>query len=281
MHDFQQKTDLLKRFEKISLRSYVDIRSGKRGTDAKKTSGEDAMSTKTKEVRCYNCLENGHLASKCTKPKRKNGACFRCGSEDHKLKDCPKQSSKDRSTTDRPTTENTTSVVQTKSVPSESYMVNLTYGRDEYSNESIFIVKALVDSGSPISLIREEYVPPSARESSVSSEKKFHGLNGSELQVVGMFRENVKVNDVPLELEFRVVPTKTMNVPALLGRDFMAIPGICLTLDKGVTISRKENVSVTANEINVSEILTINYVESMSEPQFLNINPKIESQISE
>jgi len=31
MHDFQQTTDLLKRFEKISLRSQVDIRSGKRG----------------------------------------------------------------------------------------------------------------------------------------------------------------------------------------------------------------------------------------------------------
>jgi len=225
------------------------MRSDKRGIDAKKTSGEDAVSTKTKEVRCYNCLENGHLATSCMKPKRKNGACFRCGSEDHKLKDCPKQSPKnrftmdrsitDRSTTNRPTMENTAGTVQAKSINSESYMVNLTYGiRDEYNNESIFIVKALIDSF-PISLIREEYIPPSAREC-VLTEKKFHGLNGSELQIVGMFRGNVKVNDVPLELEFRVVPTKTMSVPALLGRDFMAISGICLILGEGVTIARKK-----------------------------------------
>jgi len=78
-----------------------------------------------------------------------------------------------------------------------------------------------------------------------------------------------------------VVPTKTMKVPVLLGHDFMAIPGICLTLDEGITISRKENVSITTSKINVSEVLMINYVESMSESQSLNIDPKIESQVSE
>ena len=38
---------------------------------------------------CYNCGKFGHIANKCTSPKREKGTCFKCGSKDHMIKDCP------------------------------------------------------------------------------------------------------------------------------------------------------------------------------------------------
>ncbi|KAG7196467.1 hypothetical protein KM043_016076 [Ampulex compressa] len=42
-----------------------------------------------KESRCYNCGEEGHIATRLTKPKTNQGACYTYGKIDHEIKECP------------------------------------------------------------------------------------------------------------------------------------------------------------------------------------------------
>ncbi|XP_055642215.1 uncharacterized protein LOC129779005 [Toxorhynchites rutilus septentrionalis] len=48
------------------------------------------LERKDDSVRCYNCSGIGHLSADCKEPRRVKGSCFRCGSTQHRLKDCPK-----------------------------------------------------------------------------------------------------------------------------------------------------------------------------------------------
>ena len=48
-----------------------------------------AMEIDAMGPQCYNCGKFGHIANKCTSPKREKGTCFECGSKDHMIKDCP------------------------------------------------------------------------------------------------------------------------------------------------------------------------------------------------
>ncbi|XP_039501062.1 uncharacterized protein LOC120457629 [Drosophila santomea] len=43
------------------------------------------------QIRCFNCSAHGHYASSYTAPKREKGSCFRCGSLQHRIKDCQQQ----------------------------------------------------------------------------------------------------------------------------------------------------------------------------------------------
>ncbi|KAK9744765.1 Zinc knuckle [Popillia japonica] len=45
--------------------------------------------TRPQKTRCYNCNEEGHYASSCTKVKRERGSCYSCGSFSHMKKNCP------------------------------------------------------------------------------------------------------------------------------------------------------------------------------------------------
>lgn len=54
-----------------------------------KTNIKLAAKPSTSEVRCFNCSGVGHFSASCPEPKREIGSCFRCGSNQHKLKDCP------------------------------------------------------------------------------------------------------------------------------------------------------------------------------------------------
>ncbi|KYN11278.1 Cellular nucleic acid-binding protein like protein [Trachymyrmex cornetzi] len=106
MKEFSKKEDMLRVFEKISLRLTAksnlkrDLRStnkqdtklqGESSKDGEKKEEkqEKGEEKKLKNPRCYNCNKFGHLAADCQQPKREKGSCFRCGVMGHAVKDCP------------------------------------------------------------------------------------------------------------------------------------------------------------------------------------------------
>ena len=82
------------------------------------------------------------------------GSCFGCGSLEHRVKEYPKS---------RSGAENTASVVQAIS-PSAPYLVTLAYQiADASGNKCKYSLMAIIDSGSPISLIKSDFVPAHIR----------------------------------------------------------------------------------------------------------------------
>ncbi|XP_062535678.1 uncharacterized protein LOC134204898 [Armigeres subalbatus] len=53
--------------------------------------------SKPESPRCYNCSDIGHLSADCKEPRRAKGSCFRCGSTQHQLKECPRPAPRNNS----------------------------------------------------------------------------------------------------------------------------------------------------------------------------------------
>jgi len=102
--------------------------------------------TRNHSIRCYNCGATGHLSKECKQEqKRVKGSCFRCGSLEHRIKDCSRS---------QPRTENTTNVIQTLPLI-DPYLISLSYQiAVDSDNNSKYSLEAMIDSGSPISLIK-------------------------------------------------------------------------------------------------------------------------------
>ncbi|XP_036327192.1 uncharacterized protein LOC118739792 [Rhagoletis pomonella] len=66
-------------------KAFTKIEAGRKTTTTTTTSVAGAQ---MRDVRCYNCNSRGHIAPNCRKPKRDVGACYACGSKDHRVAAC-------------------------------------------------------------------------------------------------------------------------------------------------------------------------------------------------
>lgn len=123
MQCYSTRAQLVQAFSKIKLR------------------GEKVAATASqKEIRCYNCNSRGHFAAECKKPKREKGACYACGSTAHRAGECPDRKK----------------IVQL--VDEEEY-VRYFHFVIKSCKPLNFSLECLIDSGSPISLIRNRRFP--------------------------------------------------------------------------------------------------------------------------
>ncbi|KAK2575652.1 hypothetical protein KPH14_000809 [Odynerus spinipes] len=106
-------------------------------------------------VLCYNCSESGRFLKDCSKPRRQRGTRFKCGSTAHRVENC----TENHPTFDKKT-DKTTHLVEF--VPKPPYMVTLDYSvASDQGQKNRYCIDAIVDSGSPISLVKEGHVSDS------------------------------------------------------------------------------------------------------------------------
>ncbi|KAK2578393.1 hypothetical protein KPH14_012644 [Odynerus spinipes] len=115
--------------------------------------------------RCYNCNRMGHVSKDCRMPKRKKGSCFNCGGMDHAVKDCPKKP--------KPVNH----VEEDNLEEEDEYHRNVSYSMTNGENNCKYILYSLLDTGSPISFIKQKFVPVAIRQSPNQNSQNYCGIN--------------------------------------------------------------------------------------------------------
>ncbi|KAJ3659560.1 hypothetical protein Zmor_011244 [Zophobas morio] len=210
--------------------------------------------------RCYNCNGVGHFASNCPSPVREKGSCYNCGSKEHQKRNCPGKKKED----------NTTNVISTET--QDPYMVNVKINvKDDCQTECSYNLNSLIDTGSPISVVKVRYVTENNFNEGLNPNLNFVGVNGSKLDILGIFNTEVFVNETVLPIKFYVVPNSTMSFNAILGRDFLNTKGFTFTLGDHLKIISNEFEKVN----NFDEILHVDFKvgEEIKSNKELQINP--------
>lgn len=233
MQNFSDKSQLQIAFAKIEL---------KRGTKP------PVKPASTTNLRCYNCNSLGHYAADCKKAKREPGTCYGCGSSQHLVASCPKRRD-----------------AEIHLLDGEDYVRYFKIFIDSHSEILFLSLECLIDSGSPISFVRESLLPKELKLNK-NFLYCFCGINKSELKVLGTIFCSIIINEKKVCFELCVVPDESMGVQAVLGRDFMKACKYRLVCgmenENGQSECNRDSVADTKFD---SSIMAIEYFDDRTE----------------
>ena len=115
----------------------------------------------------------------------------------------------------------------------------------------------MVDSGSPISLIKESFVSRYLCKPVRENVSQFRGINGSPLEVLTIFEHKFEIENIPLSLKFYVVSDTTMDCNAILGRDFITKRNIQVILNQKITVKKVSKNDLHNNDKSMKFCLSI------------------------
>lgn len=211
-------------------------------------------SSSYRDRKCYACGQVGHFIRDCTS----RGNRF----EGHQSNEPPLTSPNDRSTymatnQQSPALSSSESravaqlveeqqLTATNTPPPQRgeflLQVELDDSAPRFPSKSVY--DAVLDSGSPVSMIKLRCVNENLIEPNVTNES-FYGINQSVVHIIGKFSAKLTVQGLYLDANFYVVSNDTMLCNVLLGRDFIATNNLMVTLqDSNVSLSEADKHNV-------------------------------------
>lgn len=237
---FKEATKLIKAFEKIILKGSLRPERSATGNCPQKIKKETKSATsectkcgETKPaqkviMKYYNYKEKGYRAADCSKPRLTSSKSI-----DKRFSEGEKSSG----------TSGETNLIQLF-IRIELNTISIFYSvSDIEGNTHDNSPTTIIDTESPISLIKPEYAPINCRAPIKGNNYRFNEINNSKIEMIlGIFERIIKVNDIEIYVKFFVIPHKIMNVIALLGRDFTSNPVVKLIIDQVCEINAIEMI---------------------------------------
>ena len=272
MQNFNSVKDLLNGIRKISLgnrtlkkdsqhgeNSAIDKSTNRTKPEAKPQKTSIKEETWDKPVKCYNCNKTGHIFKNCAKPKRERESCYDCGGMGHIAKNCPTRETKE--------SKETKEKLQVSNVyedPAEEESVEhrklVTYEVKDSILQQVLCLDTLLDTGSPISFIKERFIGKQGLHPLDSSDRDYGGCKKVKLDLLGKVYSKISIGDTMREnLRVYVVPENTSLTPALLGRGILHKFGIRLTFPTDDSAWREiMNINVIEGERHLVDDLRVN-----------------------
>lgn len=187
----------------------------------------------------------GHLSKPPKKDHEKEVSreitCFHCKVKGHKRYECPKLTREEQKPAwRRAPVMPAVSVVQEDDEEKPSTMVALVSGNSGrqiyYSGKPLTVISlnsnpckltALVDTGSPISFVRENIYKKYLKNSAEALAKittAYRALNNTPIQISGITRSTIILEQLPdtsLEIKLHVLRESSISIDIVIGRDFL------------------------------------------------------------
>jgi hypothetical protein len=140
---------------------------------------------------------------------------------------------------------------------------------------------AVIDTGSPISLIKD-FLVPSLHCKPYQQTTSYTGINSSELRILGEFECKILLNNFETSILFHVVPSDTMTHNLVLGRNFLFTPDLQIIFDRerGIVVNKVEPGPIQESSFQPeNELLLIDPHALRDGIDHIIINPEVDKQV--
>lgn len=194
------RSSLLEAFERVTLRPR-NLPSREQDARGQRANGVSDRRSVAQVKRCHNCGVQGHLAIKC--PAKSRGAkCFGCGEFGHIAARCSK---------------NKNAVKEVSDISKSGYCNK--YLKDiKIRNKKLV---ALIDTGSDLSLMREDEYQKLGSPEMIRQEIVFRGVGSENHKTLGKFDIEIEIDNECFILSISVVPSSVIQHALLIGMDFI------------------------------------------------------------
>uniref|UniRef100_A0A182W804 RNA-directed DNA polymerase n=1 Tax=Anopheles minimus TaxID=112268 RepID=A0A182W804_9DIPT len=245
-------------FEKVTKSSKSKTKREDIGSKREKTRKDDKGNNKVNQKRsCYNCGESSHVSAEC--PQKNDGPkCFSCNTFGHRARDCTKGGAGNRNGKEKVMMCGTSEEQKHCTQPSSS-AIDLENGRimEERcakrtgSQGTIIpmkigpvVLNTLFDTGSPRNLITYCSYEKIGKPVLSSTNMKFRGFGGNEIEAQGIFIVDVCIDhNLYCDVVFYVVPNVSMPFEAVLGTASLEHFDVKVTTN-GVQILKREECEI-------------------------------------
>lgn len=216
----------------------------------------DRPATVRRDVRCYNCNENGHVSINCTKPQRRM-RCLKCQRSGHSARDCPDANrirtpsfqqgnpfNNDRKPTPQHENALTANGANVRQICENSSLQlrittppidNININRSNITKQMTIgnhHVNSFVDPGSDRSLVRGSSAR-SIGEVRQCNTLVLKGFGGGTYSTDKCVETTVQIDQVKVKTSLFIVDDELLPEDILLGKDILCRPDVRLVIENG------------------------------------------------